>query len=97
MSRVTSPVSEIAARFKAHPQLSAFLNYCERLPSRDAPRVLSSTDMQNRLDGVDSVTLRLLSELLHEMKSWYENRQLYPEAAFWDLVSDRIKDEINSR
>ena len=94
---MTSPVSEIAARFKTHPQLSAFLNYCERLPPRDAACVLSSTDMQKRLDGVDSVTLRLLSEVLNEMKSWYENKQLYAEAAFWDLVADRIKDEINSR
>ena len=53
--------------------------------------------MQKRLDGLDSVTLRLLSEVLNEMKSWYENKQLYAEAAYWDLVADRIKDEIISR
>jgi hypothetical protein len=94
---MTSPASEIAARFKSHPQLSAFLNYCERLPRRNAACALSSTDLQKRLDGLDAVTLRLLSEILNEMKSWHENNQLYADAAYWDLVADRINDEINSR
>jgi hypothetical protein len=86
----------LAARFKCHPEVLRFLQYCEGLEYQDATR-LGQHDVQRRLDAVDLVALQLLTEVLYEMRTWYEKEHRYREAAYWDLVADRIEDEIVSR
>ena len=88
----------LAARFKDHqPDISAFLEYCRQIPPKEASLSLSSLEVAARLGRLDSVGLRILAELLDEVRIQGEADQLYHEAAYWDLIADRVKDELASR
>jgi hypothetical protein len=88
----------LGARFKeARPQILAFLEYCEGIPRRDAGNCLGSPDVQARLNDLDPLGLRILAEVLDEVRIKGETEHLYREAAFWDLIADRVKDELSLR
>lgn len=84
--------------FKAtQPGISEFLAHCQRIPPNDISLRLSSPEVAAQLARLDGVELRILRNLLDEVRLQGEAERLYLEAAHWDLVADRVKDELSSR
>ena len=63
----------------------------------DASRILSQRKAQALLDALDSIEFQLLVEILDETRLSLEEDRCYKEAAYWDLVADRVRHEIKLR
>lgn len=88
----------LADMFRAtQPGISDFLAYCQRIPTNDVSLHLSSPEVAARLGRFNAVGLRILGDLLDEVRLQGEAERLYPEAAHWDLIADRVKDELSLR
>jgi hypothetical protein len=94
---VSKQVKRYAARFRNHPQISAFIEHCSYEADEEIVRALSQPATRSLLEGLDSVAIQLLSEILDEARFNLEEKKNFREAAYWDLVADRVKDEINRR
>jgi len=88
----------LALRFNdTQPDIRLFVESLRSAQATDARSYLSSPETETLLAELDSTALILLAELLDEVRLQGESRRLYREAAFFDLVSDRVKDELISR
>jgi ABC-type transporter Mla MlaB component len=88
----------LASRFREGQQgISDFIEHVRQIPPIDAASHLSSSDVADLLGRLDSVGLRLLAELLDEVRIQGEEKRLFSEAAYWDLIADRVRDELLSR
>lgn len=89
---------DLASRFDAGgPDISDFLRYLRHISPSDAALHLSSDAVTDLLGRFNPVRLRILVELLDEVRIQGEAERLHLEAAYWDLVADRVKDELSSR
>ena len=88
----------LAARFKSTwPGIPAFLEMLTEVDPGEAPAYLGSSEMRARLQNLNKVELRLLADLIDEIRVQGEARHFYREAAYWDLVADRVRDELATR
>ena len=88
----------LASRFKdTHPNISYFVKSLRNAQVTDARFHLSSPEVSQHLAQLDSTALVILVELLDEVRLQGESKGLYREAAFLDLVSDRVKDKLSER
>jgi hypothetical protein len=88
----------LASRFnEGGTDISDFLDYFRHVTPSDAAFHLGSPTVTDLLGRLNPVSLRILVELLDEVRIQGEAERLYPEAAYWDLIADRVRDELSSR
>jgi hypothetical protein len=88
----------LASRFnEGGSDISDFLEYLRHIPPSDVACHLGSPAVTDLLGRLNPVRLRILVELVDEVRIQGEAEHLHPEAAYWDLIADRVKDELSSR
>ena len=88
----------LASRFnEGGADISDFLEYLRHIPPSDVAFHLGSPAVTDLLGRLNPVRLRILVELVDEVRIQGEAEHLHPEAAYWDLIADRVKDELSSR
>lgn len=82
---------------KFQPEIFFFVHDCSLIAPSGIVEFIESRDVEDRLTSFNHTTLLLLLEVLHSIRTNLETRNRHLEAASWDILADRISDELTKR
>ena len=98
MSSLDKDSLDLLERLRAsHPDIVFFLSNCSQVAPADMVTFLKSREVEVRLSTFGHTSLIMLHEVLRSIRENMEIRNRYLEAASWDLLSDRVADELSKR